>query len=139
MATKTEPINPRDGEQESPWQAGLTDIKTAGNTIGEQTFDVLIVGAGIMGWTTGLLLQQAGKKVIIADAHTPGFGTTGGTSAHINTFADTTYPEAESAFGEAGAQLFKEAIAEGYKLINDQAASQQIDCELESKLGYLYA
>ncbi|UOE48800.1 FAD-dependent oxidoreductase [Mucilaginibacter sp. SMC90] len=139
MATKTEPINPRDGKHESPWQAGLTDIKTAGKTIGEQTFDALIVGAGITGLTTGLLLQQAGKKVIIADAHTPGFGTTGGTSAHINTFADTTYPEAESAFGEDGAQLFKEAIAEGCQLINDQAASLQIGCELESKPGYLYA
>ena len=130
---------PRDGAQESPWQAGITDISIPGKTASGETFDALIVGAGITGLTTGLLLQQAGKKVVIADAHSPGFGTTGGTSAHINTFADTTYPEAESAFGEDGAQLFKDAIAEGFALIQDQARALRMDCDLESKPGYLYA
>ncbi|WP_114941171.1 FAD-dependent oxidoreductase [Mucilaginibacter endophyticus] len=139
MATQTNPIIARDGVQESPWQNGITDLKTAANNASTPSFDVLVVGAGITGMTAALLLQQAGKQVIIADAYTLGFGTTGGTSAHINTFADTTYPEAESAFGEEGAKLFKEAIAEGFTLIKDQAAALKIDCDLESKPGYLYA
>ncbi|QEC74749.1 FAD-dependent oxidoreductase [Mucilaginibacter ginsenosidivorax] len=139
MATKTQPITPRDGAQESPWQAAIINRNITGKTAAGQIYDALIVGAGITGLSTGLLLQQAGKKVLIADAHSPGFGTTGGTSAHINTFADTTYPEAESAFGEKGAQLFREAIAEGLNLIKTQTATLKIACDLESKTGFLYA
>ena len=85
--------------------------------LNEILYDCLIIGGGITGLTTALLLQNAGKNTIIVDAYTLGFGTTGGTSAHINTFADTTYKEAESAFGELGAQLFADAIKEGVKII----------------------
>ena len=139
MARKTEPIIARDGIRQSPWQVALTDVNTIVRAAGTKTYDALVVGAGITGLTTALLLQQAGKQVAIAEAHSPGFGTTAGTSAHINTFADTTYPEAESAFGEEGAKLFAEAIKEGFELIKDQAAALKIDCDLEDKPGYLYA
>src|ERR1700749_2044065 len=111
MATKTQPTTTRDGVLQSPWQAGIKQTKSdQGSTA---VYDVLIIGAGITGITAALLLQHAGKKVVIAEAQSLGFGTTGGTSAHINTFADTTYPEAESAFGKEGAQLFADAIQEG--------------------------
>ncbi|WP_457131504.1 NAD(P)/FAD-dependent oxidoreductase [Mucilaginibacter sp. UYNi724] len=75
----------------------------------------------------------------MVDAHTPGFGTTGGTSAHINTFADTTYKEAESAFGNEGAQLFADAVNEGFALIKDNINRYKINCDFEDKPGYLYA
>jgi len=127
-------LSARDGKLTSPWQnAGQLDSQKPGQNTG--LTDCLIVGGGITGLTAGLLMQQAGKQVVIAEAHTIGFGTTGGTSAHINTFADTTYPEAESAFGEKGAQLFADAIREGLALIE----SLQRDCDFELKPGYLYA
>jgi len=40
-----------------------------------------------------LLLQKAGKNVMLAEANTIGFGTTVVTSTHINNFADTAYKE----------------------------------------------
>ncbi len=129
---------PRDGALTSPWQKDLSAVAQKEPAAG-QVFDCLLVGGGITGLTAALLLQQAGKKTVIAEAHTIGFGTTGGTSAHINTFADTTYKEAESAFGEKGAQLFADAIREGFKLINDQIHQFKIDCDHEAKTGYLYA
>jgi glycine/D-amino acid oxidase-like deaminating enzyme/nitrite reductase/ring-hydroxylating ferredoxin subunit len=129
----------RDGQQPSPWQAAIDETPINGVLYGSDEYDVLIVGAGITGLTAGLLLQNAGKKVLIADASRPGFGTTGGTSAHINTFADTTYTEAERAFGKEGAQLFADAIREGYELINNNINSYGIDCDFELKPGYLYA
>jgi glycine/D-amino acid oxidase-like deaminating enzyme/nitrite reductase/ring-hydroxylating ferredoxin subunit len=84
-------------------------------------------------------LQKAGKKVLVVDARRAGFGTTGGTSAHINTFADTTYKEAEKAFGKEGAQLFADAVNEGFALIKENVNRYQIHCDYESKPGYLYA
>jgi glycine/D-amino acid oxidase-like deaminating enzyme/nitrite reductase/ring-hydroxylating ferredoxin subunit len=140
MATEKQASAARDGAQESPWKkTGLRLSTQAASVESAPVFDCLIVGGGITGMTTALLLQQAGKRVVIADAHTTGFGTTGGTSAHINTFADTTYPEAESAFGEEGARLFADAVNEGAALIRTNVNSLQIDCDYESKTGYLYA
>src|SRR6202012_2602498 len=107
---------PRDGALKSPWQKEFTAPALAGQTQANNC-DCLIIGGGITGLTAALLLQKAGKQTVLAEAHSIGFGTTGGTSAHINTFADTTYKEAESAFGEEGARLFAAAINEGFGLI----------------------
>ncbi|HEX3933039.1 MAG TPA: FAD-dependent oxidoreductase [Puia sp.] len=129
---------PRDGALDSPWQKELTAPIQSGHAPVE-VYDCLIVGGGITGMTAALLLQKAGKRTVIAEAHCIGFGTTGGTSAHINTFADTTYKEAESAFGAEGAQLFANAISEGFALIKSHIDQFKIDCDYEPKTGFLYA
>jgi glycine/D-amino acid oxidase-like deaminating enzyme/nitrite reductase/ring-hydroxylating ferredoxin subunit len=129
----------RDGAKESTWQEAISDSFLTADIIPEKIFDTLVVGGGITGVTAALLLQNGGRQTIIAEAHGPGFGTTGGTSAHINTFADTTYPEAESAFGEEGAHLFANAIAEGFRLIKTNIDTYHIDCDYEDKAGFLYA
>lgn len=130
----------RDGKLKSPWQHGLQSVvSTKPEKITETVYDCLVIGGGITGLTTALLLKKQGKNVIVVDANTIGFGTTGGTSAHINNFADTTYKEAESAFGEAGAKLFASAINEGYEIIKANIAEYKIDCDYENKPGYIYA
>lgn len=141
MKTNTIPENTmlRYGENLSAWQIGLNDQPVNGSLYGNDRYDVLVVGGGITGMTAALLLQNAGKQVILVDAHRPGFGTTGGTSAHINTFADTTYKEAENAFSKDGAQLFAQAINEGFGLIKANIDQYQVDCDYESKPGYIYA
>jgi glycine/D-amino acid oxidase-like deaminating enzyme/nitrite reductase/ring-hydroxylating ferredoxin subunit len=139
MATKNDSISDRDGVLESPWQSGL-DRRTLRTSLSTETvYDALIIGGGITGLTAALYLQNAGKKVLVAEAHNIGFGTTGGTSAHINTFADTTYKEAESAFGKEGAQLFADAINDGFGLIKTNISTYRINCDYEIKTGFLYA
>lgn len=138
MKNTTEKINTRDGANTSLWQTVTgNQPPDAGGT--NTMYDCLVVGAGITGLSTALLLQQSGKKTIIAEAHSVGFGTTGGTSAHINTFADTTFKEAESAFSEEGAKLFAAAIADGFGLISKHVEAYRIDCDYAYKTGYLYA
>lgn len=129
----------RDGVLESPWQVNIKPPEADLDLSPEQAYEVLIVGAGITGITAGLLLQQDGKKVAIAEAHRIGFGTTGGTSAHINTFADTTYSEARNAFGNEGAQLFADAVTGGLELIRDHVIQLAIPCNFEVKPGFVYA
>ncbi|GAB3922103.1 FAD-dependent oxidoreductase [Mucilaginibacter myungsuensis] len=140
MTTHKRSSTGRDGAHDSPWQDQLTGNLAGSSGFSTDTiYDCLIIGAGITGLTAALLLQNAGKKVIIAEAHCLGFGTTGGTSAHINTFADTTYKEAESAFGKEGAQLFADAVNEGAGLLKANISAYQIDCDFETKTGYVYA
>lgn len=134
--SKNAPV--RDGALTSPWlNSGPVSVKSGNVTT--EVYDALIVGAGITGVTAALLLQKAGRKCLLVDAHTIGFGTTGGTSAHINTFADTTYAEAESAFGEDGAKLFADAINEGRSLIEENIKKYNINCDFEAKTAYVFA
>jgi glycine/D-amino acid oxidase-like deaminating enzyme/nitrite reductase/ring-hydroxylating ferredoxin subunit len=130
---------PRDGKLLSPWQteANSKDDTSRKNQI--QECDVLIAGAGITGLTAALKLRQAGKKVIVADLNSPGFGTTGGTSAHINTFADTTYTEVRQSFGADAAKQFAKAVLDGFQIISDNIKQLNISCDFEDKPGYLYA
>jgi len=140
MNNMTTNTTPRDGANLSPWKKNLRiGPPSVNNEAPEVPHDCLIAGGGITGLTAALRLQQAGKTTIIAEAHRIGFGTTGGTSAHINTFADTTYNEAENAFGAEGAQLFADAIHEGFRLIKQHIDTLNIACHYESKAGYLYA
>lgn len=129
---------PRDTNSQSLWQE-KTFKPQQGSLSEGQIYDVLIVGAGITGLTTGLLLQQQGKSVVIADAYTIGFGTTGGTSAHLNNFFDATYSEVESDFGLDNAKLLAKVGNESFAMIANFVKELNIDCDFEYKDAYLFA
>lgn len=128
----------RDGANTSLWQTSTADYASKSTTNGD-VYDVLIAGGGITGITTALLLQQAGKKVIVAEAHTLCFGTTGGTTAHINTFFDTTYDQIESDFDEEAAKLICRAAKEAGALFRQHIKQYNIDCGFSEQDGYVYA
>lgn len=128
----------RDSQTVSLWQQ-TAFAQNAGSNQLEGTYDVLIVGAGITGITTALLLQRAGKRCVIAEAKSPGFGTTGGTTAHLNTIFDTTYPDIEKDFGADAAKLVAEAGRETIDIIRDLVKTFQIDCDFQYKDGFLYS
>ena len=130
----------RDGASPSLWQDTTEDYRINSQIPPEnKVFDVIIAGGGITGITTGLLLQKAGKSVLIAEAQTIGFGTTGGTTAHLNTTVDTPYNEMIKNFGEKNAQLVAEVIKRGLKLVDDHVKECQIDCGYKILDGYLFA
>jgi glycine/D-amino acid oxidase-like deaminating enzyme/nitrite reductase/ring-hydroxylating ferredoxin subunit len=131
--------NTRDGRNTSLWQKNTSGAAASDGLDTSRTFDALIVGAGITGVTTALLLQKAGRSCILVDAHNPGYGTTGGTTAHINTFADTTFAEVESKFSEEAAKLFADSIAGSVRLIHEHVETYEIDCDFEWKKGYVYS
>lgn len=129
----------RDGACTSLWQDTAPDFTGAQTTIPNHVFDVLIVGGGITGITTGLLLQKAGKTCLIAEAHNLCFGTTGGTTSHLNTFLDTTYDQIIKDFGEHNAQLVARATRQSLDLFKQHVQEYNIDCGYEEKNGYVYA
>jgi glycine/D-amino acid oxidase-like deaminating enzyme/nitrite reductase/ring-hydroxylating ferredoxin subunit len=130
----------RDGVCNSLWQETTEDYSVK-NKLSEpdQSFDVIIAGGGITGITTGLLLQRAGKSVLIAEARSPGFGTTGGTTAHLNTFFDTPYHVIQKRFGEKDAQLVAKAARQALELIGNNVAEYEIDCGYKKLPGYLFS
>lgn len=130
----------RDGACESLWQSDISDYQPQTYSITNDTFfDVLIVGGGITGITTALLLQQAGKKCLLAEAHSIGFGTTGGTTAHINTLLDTPYSTIGKNFGEKDSQLVADGCRQAIALVKSHISAYNIDCEFADHTAYLYA
>lgn len=129
----------RDGATISLWQDTVQDHSFAASGVNGKTYDVLIAGGGITGITTALLLQKAGKNCLVAEAHNLCFGTTGGTTSHINTFFDNSYDVIQSDFGTRAAQLIASATNEARELFRRHVEEYNIDCGFAEKNGYLYA
>jgi len=133
----------RDGALTSLWQATTTKTKDSyiSNRLfpGDEPFEVVIVGGGITGVTTALLLQEAGFKCVLLEANTLCFGTTGGTTAHLNTILDTPYPTIVRNFGQEKAGLVARIVEEAIELVRSNCKKYDIDAELEEQTAYLFS
>ncbi|KQR94795.1 hypothetical protein ASG01_02700 [Chryseobacterium sp. Leaf180] len=127
----------RDGARKSIWQK---DVKTFGEAfeIG-QKFDTVIVGAGITGVSTALQLQEKGQKCLLIEASNVAFGTTGGTTAHLNNFFDTTYAQAARDFGDDNAKLLFQSALSALSTIKNNISKYSIDCDFKNKNAYIFA
>ncbi|MEJ7587980.1 MAG: FAD-dependent oxidoreductase [Ferruginibacter sp.] len=128
----------RDGNCTSIWQPTTADYTATAFNAGDQ-YDVVIIGAGITGVTTALMLQQAGKSCLVAEAANAGFGSTGGTTAHLNTLYDTPYYQMIKDFGEEKAILMAEGAKAAIGVIKNNISNHNIDCAFEEKKGYLFS
>lgn len=128
----------RDGRLESIWQS---EIKHYGQVQTGVTpnKEVVIVGAGITGITCALMLQKKGINCILVEAINMGFGTTGGTTAHLNTFFDTPYYKIIKDFGLESAKLLLHGANEVQNIIKDNINTYQIYCDYASRYGYLFS
>lgn len=128
----------RDGNLESLWQS---EIKHYGQELISESpqKDVVIVGAGITGITCALMLQKKGFKCILVEANNMGFGTTGGTTAHLNTFFDTPYYQVIKDFGLDSANLLAKGAMEVHDIIKDNINTYQIYCDYSPRHGYLFS
>ena len=129
----------RDGATISLWQENVSDYLAQETTLPQQLFDVVIAGGGITGITTALLLQKSGKQCLLLEAQTIGFGTTSGTTGHINTLMDTTYAQIAKDFGKEGAKGVANATKKACALIKENVANYGIDCGYEEAPGFLYS
>ncbi|WP_293788329.1 FAD-dependent oxidoreductase [uncultured Pedobacter sp.] len=132
-------INTRDGANASMWQAASVNNPTTNHTDQEEIYDTLIIGGGITGVTTAYLLQKQGKHCALVEAKNLGFGTTGGTTAHLNTFLDTTYPEIDSDFNEETSSLIAEGTKKIIEMINTNVQELKINADFEFKTAYLFS
>lgn len=129
----------RDGANLSIWQKDMPSYTPviSGNDL--KTFDVIIVGGGITGITTACMLQTSGMNCMVAEAQNLAFGTTSGTTAHLNTILDYTWSELEKKIGEENNRLLLKAVMEAIEIAKTNVEKFNIDCDFETKKGYLYA
>jgi len=129
----------RDGASISLWQTTVKEYKVGQASFTTGVYDVVIAGGGISGVTTALLLQKAGKKCLVTEGHTLCYGTTGGSTAHINSFFDTSYDQIQSGFSKEAAQLVSKATRQARELFSNHVKEYNINCGFEEKEGFVYA
>ncbi len=127
----------RDGTNKSLWQS--VQMSASVNANSAKPYDVIIAGAGITGITAAYLLQKAGRNCLIIEAENIGFGTSGGTTAHINTFYDAQYDQVISSFGEDKAQLLAHTGPEVIQQIKNIIDELQIDCGFDHRDAYVFS
>lgn len=129
----------RDGLLTSLWQNKMPVYKPQNDPDVQMIYDVAIVGGGITGISVAYLLQTAGKKCILFESNNLCFGTTGGTTAHLNTLLDTPYTTIIKNFGKEDAQLVAKAAAEAIDFIKTNIERLKIDCGFEDACAYLFS
>jgi glycine/D-amino acid oxidase-like deaminating enzyme/nitrite reductase/ring-hydroxylating ferredoxin subunit len=98
--------------------------------------EVAVVGGGITGLTTALLLAEAGKRVALLETRLLGSGVSGATTAHLTEAVDARYRTLKSKFGPEGAALVRASSRAAIEKMAQLARA--IDCGFERVDGYLF-
>ena len=101
--------------------------------------DVAVLGGGIVGVSTALLLKRAGMTVAVVEAERVGTGVTGHTTAKLSSLHGLTYARLSSTFGDDGARAHGEANQAGIEQIAQWVEDERIDCDFRRKPNYTYA
>lgn len=124
-------------EHRSVWLA-TADHPTFQPLRGDLDVDVAVVGGGITGLTTALLLQRGGASVAVIEAGRVGHGTTGHTTGKISSQHGLKYDELIKSAGEDKARLYAEANEQAIRTIAGIVEEIGADCRFERAPSYLY-
>jgi glycine/D-amino acid oxidase-like deaminating enzyme/nitrite reductase/ring-hydroxylating ferredoxin subunit len=101
--------------------------------------DVAVVGGGITGLTTALLLRRAGLTVAVIEAARVGSGVTGCTTAKVTALQGTVYSTIAKRHGVQAAATYAAASVDGVERLASLAQSEGIECSLQRRPAYTYA
>src|SRR5918997_4700365 len=106
---------------------------------GDVRADVAVIGGGIVGITTALLLAEGGASVSLVEAGRLGHGVTGNTTAKVTSQHGLIYSRLRSRFGADGARAYGQANEAALEWIADRIAADGVECDFRRRPAYAYA
>ncbi|MFZ8964154.1 MAG: NAD(P)/FAD-dependent oxidoreductase [Steroidobacteraceae bacterium] len=97
---------------------------------GEQSCDVVVVGAGLAGCSAALELAQRGLSVALLEARQVGFGASGRSGAQLIAGYACGQDRIEALVGKETARALWDISLEGLDLVRQRVAQHDIDCDL---------
>ncbi len=101
--------------------------------------DVAVVGAGIVGLTTALLLEREGASVAVLEMRHVAAGATGYNTAKLSSLHGLTYASLAAKHDVDMARAYGEANEAGIARVFEVAEELGIDCDLRRKPNYTYS
>ena len=105
---------------------------------GDLSCDVVVVGGGITGMTSALLLARDGASVCLLDQGRVGTGTTGHTTGKVTSQHHITYAQVEKTHGTEGAATYGAAM-EAAKERVAELVGEGIACDFRRRAAYVFA
>src|SRR5215218_3632798 len=102
------------------------------------TVDAAVLGAGIVGLTTALLLERQGARVAVLEARRVGSGASGYNTAKLTSLHGLTYGRLANSLGPDAARTYGAANEAGIARVFELAEELGIDCDLRRKPNYTY-
>jgi glycine/D-amino acid oxidase-like deaminating enzyme len=123
----------------SLWLAGRIDrpLRPKPLVEADRSADVAIVGAGITGLVTAVLLARAGKDVLVLEAQSAGMGATGNTTGKISLLQGTKLSKIVGKHGVETAREYVQGNREGQEWILHHCDAHGLSVQRED--AYTYA
>jgi glycine/D-amino acid oxidase-like deaminating enzyme/nitrite reductase/ring-hydroxylating ferredoxin subunit len=100
---------------------------------GDRAVDVAVLGGGITGLTTALLLAYQGARVAVIEANRVGGGVTGNNTAKVTALQSTVYSSLQRAHGRQAAADYAVGSAAAVRQVATLAEREGIDCNLQRR------
>jgi glycine/D-amino acid oxidase-like deaminating enzyme/nitrite reductase/ring-hydroxylating ferredoxin subunit len=102
-------------------------------------FDVAVLGGGIAGLTTALLLKREGLRVAVLEAERVGCGATGNNTAKVTALQSTVLTQVRRHHGAEGASEYASASRAAVEQVADLVEEEGIACDLSRAPAATYA
>jgi glycine/D-amino acid oxidase-like deaminating enzyme/nitrite reductase/ring-hydroxylating ferredoxin subunit len=106
---------------------------------GDTDADVAIIGGGIAGLTSALLLKRAGLKVALAESRRIVNGVTGYTTAKVTLAHGICYSRILNKFGQEQADVYADANQTAIDRVASFIMQMNIACDFTPLPAYIYA